>query len=82
MSATAAALTLSINLNHKNADETGNGAQVGETLVVGGDDLASQHRFLIDIDSGGFKELVRYKYELVHTSGSNAVKLPCRRETR
>ena len=67
ISGSSANLSLSTQLMHKNASETGDGVSVGSAIIRTAS--AGAGRYSSDI-TAGFKELVRYQFTLQLSSGS------------
>lgn len=71
MSSTASSLVLGVQVCHKNPEETGDGSAVGSVVLIDGSMLASDQRFVFEVNAG-FKELVRYQFALIDFFGSGA----------
>jgi hypothetical protein len=69
MSSTNAALTMSVQMLHKNSDDTGDGTAVGSAFTRLGSNYVATPRVTSDI-TAGFKELVRFKFTLSYSGGS------------
>ena len=63
-------LTLSVQMIHKNSDQTGDGTNVGSPLVIAMDLLVDQTLFYFEVTSG-FKELVRYQFTVAFAGGTS-----------